>query len=171
MARFVFKLAGVLKQREHIEQERQRELAEKHAIFARLEQELRELDATMQQGNTDLRTHHLTGRLDMSFIAAHRRFTASTTAKAMAVVRQMAVAKKASDEAQGRLIEATKQRKIIEKLRDKQQDRWKLDQDQRERAAGDEVGTQLAYEQMAVEAAGVTAEDMRFAIAATGGGA
>jgi flagellar export protein FliJ len=48
------------------------------------------------------------------------------------------------DDARRALAEAAKQRKIIEKLRERQFERWREDQARRETAWLDEAGTQLA---------------------------
>jgi flagellar export protein FliJ len=52
------------------------------------------------------------------------------------------------DEARAQLAEAAKQRKIIEKLREQQFERWKADQAKRELAQLDEIGMQLAYQNL-----------------------
>lgn len=145
MARFVFKLAGVLKQRVHEERQRQRELAERQAHLASLQQRLRELNDRVQQTNDDVRNNHLTGPLDMSFLAAHRRFLAAMQRGAVETVQRMAVAQRLVEEALASLAEASKQRKIIEKLREKQFERWKAEQDRKEVAELDEVAMQISF--------------------------
>ena len=149
MARFVFKLAGVLKQRLHEERRRQRDLAERQAHLASLQHRLRELNERVQQTNDDVRGNHLTGPLDMNFLAAHRRFLAAMQRGAVEIVRRMAVAQKQVDEALALLAEASKQRKVIEKLREKQFERWKAEQDRREVAELDEVAMQMSYHNLA----------------------
>jgi len=148
MARFVFKLAGVLKQRLHEERRRQRELAERQANLAALQQRLKELNDRVQQTNDDVRSNHLTGPLDMNFLAAHRRFLAATQRGAVEIVQRMAIAQKQVDEALAHLAEASKQRKIIEKLREKQFERWRAEQDRKEVAELDEVAMQMSYQNL-----------------------
>ena len=148
MARFVFKLAGVLKQRLHEERRRQRELAERQAHLASLQQRLKELNDRVQQTNDDVRNNHLTGPLDMNFLAAHRRFLAATQRGAVEIVQRMAIAQKQVDEALAQLAEASKQRKIIEKLRENQFERWRAELDRKEVAGLDEVAMQMSYQNL-----------------------
>ncbi|MGH7215328.1 MAG: flagellar export protein FliJ, partial [Tepidisphaeraceae bacterium] len=124
MPKFVFQLDGVLRQRKHIEREKQRELAVVQAQMAQLQIELRNLNETVQVSNDDTRRNHLTGRLDMNFLAAHRRFIISTQRKALALMHKMALVQRQLDEARKALAEAAKQRKVIEKLREKHRERW-----------------------------------------------
>jgi flagellar FliJ protein len=145
MAKFVFQLEGVLKQRKWAEQEKQRALAEIQAEMNQLQGELRAMDQTVQAANLDLKMNRLTGPLDMSFLAAHRRYLNSTQRKAMDLVRKMAQVQKRLEEARNALMEAAKQRKIVEKLREKQYERWRDDQARRELSAADEAATQFAY--------------------------
>ena len=154
MAKFVFKLAGVLKQRLHVERQRQRDLAERQGHLTSLQQELRQLNERVQSTNDDVRSNHLTGALDMSFLAAHRRFLAAMQRGAVEIVQRMAVAQKQVDEALAALAEAAKQRKAIEKLREKQFERWRAEQDRKETAELDEVAMQISYHDMTQDAEG-----------------
>jgi flagellar FliJ protein len=149
MATFVFRLAGVLKQRLHAERQRQRELAERQAHLASLQQRLKELNDRVKQTNDDVRDKHLTGPLDMSFLAAHRRFLAAMQRGAVEIAQRMALAQKQVNEALAQLAEASKRRKIIEKLREKQFERWKAEQDRKEVAELDEVAMQMSHHNFA----------------------
>ena len=154
MAKFVFKLAGVLKQRLHVERQRQRDLAERHAHLTSLQQQLKQLNDRVQTTNDDVRNNHLTGSLDMSFLAAHRRFLAAMQRGAVEIVQRMAVAQRQVDEALAALAEAAKQRKAIEKLREKQFECWRAEQDRKEVAELDEVSMQISYHDMTHDAEG-----------------
>ena len=149
MAKFVFKLEGVLRQRKHVEQEKQRVLAMKQRSFGELQGTLRRLQETVQATNDEVRNNHLVGRLNMDFIAAHRRFLTGMQRQAMAVIQKMALAQRAVDEARAELAEAARRRKVIEKLRERQFQRWRAELDRREQAEMDEIGMQLAYRNLA----------------------
>jgi flagellar FliJ protein len=148
MAKFVFKLEGVLRQREHIEQQKQRMLAIKQAQLVELQGALRNLQQTLDMTNEDVRRNHLVGRLNMDFLAAHRRFLTGMQRQGMTLVQKIALAQRATDEARAELAEAAKQRMVIEKLREKQFNRWRAEQDRRELAEMDEIGMQLAYQNL-----------------------
>ena len=145
MPRFRFQLEGALRQRTQIERMKQRELAVVMAEMNSLQAQVRELEQTMQASTQDVRTNRLTGVLDMSFIAAHRRFTLATRQRAQSLVQKMALVQRQIDDARRAVAEAAKQRKIIEKLREKQFERWKADVSRKELAEADEVSMQLSY--------------------------
>ena len=146
MAQFTFKLDAVLKHRKRLEEDRQRDLAQVTARLVALESELRAMDSTVQQTLADLREKHLVGRLDMHFIAAHRRFMLATQRKAAGLIDRIAAVQREADAARAALAEAAKQRKVIEKLREKQLERWKSDQDRKELAQQDEINVRMGYE-------------------------
>ena len=151
MARFVFKLGGVLRQRLHEEQQRQRELAERQALLNELQQALKQLDQRVRLANDDVRDHHLVGALDMGYLAAHRRFLAAMQRGAVELAQRMALAHRQVQEAHAALAEAAKRRKAIEKLRERQFQRWRADQDRRETVELDELSMQIAYHHLVEE--------------------
>lgn len=148
MARFDFKLDGVLRHRLNIERERQRELALLQARMQPLQAELRQFDLGAREATEDLRKNQLTGRLDMGFIAAHRRFVVSMQQKAMGIIQKMAALQTEVDQARAVLAEAAKQRKIMEKLKDKQYQRWLAEINRKEAEELDEIGMQLSFRQL-----------------------
>ena len=148
MAKFVFKLEGVLRQRKHVEQQKQRELGLKQRQLVEVQSQLQRLQETVQQANGDVRTNRLVGRLDMQYLAAHRRFLAGMQRQAVATVQKIALAQRAVDEARAAVAEAARQRKVIEKLREKQFERWRAEMNRRELAQLDEIGMQLAYQNL-----------------------
>src|SRR4051812_21313032 len=121
MARFVFKLDGVLRHRKNIEQGRQREVAEIVAQMTALEAQLAALDADVRATNDDVRQNRLTGSVDVQFLVAHRRYLGATQRRAMELAERMAAVRIKLDEARRNLAEAAKDRKIIEKLRETQE--------------------------------------------------
>jgi flagellar FliJ protein len=155
MAKFVFKLEGVRRQRKHIEQQKQRELAIRQQQFVELQKALARLTETVQKTTEDVRKNHLVGRLNMEFLAAHRRFLVGMQRQAMGLMQRLALAQRGVDEARSELAEAAKHRKAIEKLREKQFTRWREEIAKREQAEMDEIGMQLAYQnlQASVESA------------------
>jgi flagellar FliJ protein len=151
MARFVFKLEGVLRHRERIEQNRQRDLAVVHAEMVKLQGELRAFNSEVQRNISAVRTQ-LVGKLDMSYLAAHRRYMLGMQRKVHDLAQRMAAQQQKVDEARRALIEATRQKKILEKLRERQEIRWRGEQNRREASALDELTTQLSYQTLADEA-------------------
>jgi flagellar FliJ protein len=145
MPKFSFQLEGVLKHRKHIERLRQRTLAEAQSQMTQLQAQLRQLDETARRAGVDLRQNHLTGRLDMNFLAAHRRFTLASQRQALALAQKMALVQRQVLEAQSALAHAAKQRKVIEKLRERHHERWSTALGRRELSEQDEIAMQLSY--------------------------
>ena len=148
MARFVFQLEGVLQHRERIERERQRDHATVAAELRRMEQELRQLNDQIEQTASEVRQHHMTGRLDMNYLAAHRRYM-------LAMNRQLSVLNQKTEQQRQRvqaahqaLVEAAKQKKIIEKLRERRHRLWMDDRSRAEASALDELNTQLSFREL-----------------------
>jgi len=151
MAKFVFKLEGVLEHRRNVERERQRAVAENRAQMTALENQLRDLDRRAQESTQDLRNNRLTGALDMQFIAAHRRFMIAMQRQAMELAQKMAGVQRKLEEAQKELLEAAKQRKVIEKLKEKQLERWRAEMARSEANQMDEIGMQIGFENLRFE--------------------
>ena len=145
MARFDFKLDGVLHHRERVEKERQRELAVVLAVMVGLEAELRALQEQVQAATTDVKDNRLVGRLDMHYLAAHRRYMLGMQRKILSHARKMADQQKQVDAARRALGEASVQRKVLEKLRERHLQRWTASRAAREAGAMDELATQMSY--------------------------
>lgn len=148
MARFKFRLEPVLKMRKRIEQDRQRELALRESKLVELQNELKRMDSTLQSTAEELRKNHLTGRIDLGFLTAHRRFLGAMQRQGIEVAQKIAAQQLKVNEARAHLAEAAKHRKAIEKLRERQLERWQQDQSRRELADLDEIGTQIGYKNL-----------------------
>jgi flagellar FliJ protein len=148
MPRFTFKLASVLHHRENVEHQRQRDLAIVQAKMTDLEHQLRSLDADVKHSNDAMRQNHLVGRIDPSLLAAHRRYLAATQRRALEIAQQMATVQKSLDAARSALAAAALDRKILDKLREKQLAAWQAESARRENLALDELSTQLSYRRL-----------------------
>jgi flagellar FliJ protein len=145
MAQFLFKLAPVLRHRKNVEHERQRDVAVIQARLNELESQLRALDADVQRSNEHMRQNHLVGRIAPDLLAAHRRYLGATQRRALEIAQQMANVQRSLDEARLALAAAARDRKILEKLQDKQRASWQAEGDRREGNALDEVAMQMAH--------------------------
>ena len=145
MARFVFKLETVLRHRENVERQRMRDLALVQAKMTALESQLRALDAEVKESNETMRRNHLVGRIDLDLLAAHRRYLGATQRRALEIAREMVAVQKSMDEARSFLAAAARDRKVLEKLREKQQAAWQAQMNHREATALDEVTTQMSH--------------------------
>jgi flagellar FliJ protein len=145
MARFIFKLDGVLQHRERIEQEHQRALAVVTAELVRLQGDMRNLTDEVNRNAADVRDNHLVGKLNMSYLAAHRRYMLGMQRRLQNSSQAIAAQQQVVEAARAELAEATKQKKILEKLRERYHERWKAEQARLEAGALDELSTQMSY--------------------------
>ena len=166
MAKFVFKFDGVLRQREHVETQKQRELAIVQQEMTKLQAELKQLNDQVTGSTDDLRTNHLTGRLDLNFLAAHRRFMLAMQRKGAVLMQQIAAVQQRVNVAQAALAEAAKQRKIMEKLKEKSFERWRADLARKEMIETDEIAMQMGYRNSLDEADRARAADAMLRAAA-----
>src|SRR5581483_2292714 len=105
MAKFLFKLQGVLRQRKHVEQQKQRELAQKQRAVVELQQQFNQLQETVQTAMLDLRQNRLTGQLDMNFLATHRRYMLASQRQAINLAQKITLAQRVVDDARAELAE------------------------------------------------------------------
>ena len=99
MAQFHFQLQGVLEHRERVEKDRQRDLAVAQAEMVRLDGELQSINRDVQQSTANVHNHHLVGRLDMTYLAAHRRYMLGMQRKVLAVAQKIAAHQQVVDAA------------------------------------------------------------------------
>lgn len=149
MAAFKFRLEVVLKQRIALEDAAQRDLAKVLRQRMILHNQLRSMNETMTTARGDL-TDGLVGQVDMDRVARFARYSGQVNVRAQALVQSLAGVERHVDIARSKLIEATRQRQAIEKLREKQFKQWKLERDRREAAELDDIGVgQYAHRMMA----------------------
>jgi len=149
MAKFVFQLDGVLRHRTNVEHQRKRELAVIQTQMTVLDNELRAVDASVRSSEEDLRKNRLVGKLDLAFLGAHRRYAFAMQRKAIGIAEKMAAIQVQVDRAKRNLAEASKQRKILEKLRERLYARWREALERRDVAEMDEIAMQLGHDQLA----------------------
>jgi flagellar FliJ protein len=141
MAKFRFRLETVLKHRERIEDERQRELAMKLREKMILLDQLRLMQQTISQSKRDL-SDGLVGEVDLARVAQFTRYSAHVAQKAQAIVARVAGLEREIEIARQRLLDATKARKAMELLRQRHWERWQHEETRRETAQLDDLAVQ-----------------------------
>ncbi|MHB1158428.1 MAG: flagellar export protein FliJ [Phycisphaerales bacterium] len=141
MARFEFQLEPLLKHRQMIEDEAQRALAMGMRERMILENELRRHQETIRD-DKQLMGQALVGRVDVPRIRTHAIHVAQVAVRAQQIGFRMVELNRRIEKARVELVEAMKQRKAVELLKDKQFRRWRHEQDRRETAQLDELATQ-----------------------------
>ncbi|HAI12112.1 MAG TPA: flagellar export protein FliJ [Phycisphaerales bacterium] len=150
MAKFAFKLDPVLRQRQMIEDQKQRELAQlmrKRMIF---HNQLRSIQTELTDSKGQL-ADGLIGEVDMTRVAQFARFSGQSQVRAQTIVRELAGLESRIVEAQKQLVEAMRQRKALDLLRDKQYKAWKRTQQRREASRLDDLATQAYTRQVVME--------------------
>lgn len=141
MQTFQFKYKVVLRQREVIEQSKQRALAKLMHQRNAMVSELREMQETISDSKRQA-ADGLIGTVDLNAIAGIARYSASCALQGNTLVREIAQLETLVEQARNELIEASKNRKALELLRDRQREAWDLEQRRMEAKRLDEQTTQ-----------------------------
>jgi len=141
MQTFQFRYKTVLRQREVMEQQKQRALAKLMHQRNEMVSQLREMQETISSSKRDA-AEGLVGSVDLDAIAGIARYSASCALQGNATVREIAKLETLVEQARNELIEASKNRKALELLRDRQRQAWELEQRRMEAKLLDEQTTQ-----------------------------
>jgi flagellar FliJ protein len=142
MRKFVFKLESVLRQRVQTEKRRQRELADLQARLTVLTTTLRAAEGQIRDTTRIVRANRV-GPLDTKLLAEGARFTSAVRQKTARLSSEIEALRPQLAQAHDALVEAAKQRKVLEKLRETQKLQWVAAQQKKESRALDEVGVAL----------------------------
>jgi flagellar protein FliJ len=145
MPRFIFPLEGLLRHRRRLEREWQRDMAILQREARQLEEELRGLGEAMGATTADVRKTRLIGRLDMPFLAGHRRYLAAMQRKGTGLIQKLAALGPQIEARRTAVVAAAKDRKAIEKLKERRKDIWLAEQARRETAELDEISDQMFF--------------------------
>jgi flagellar FliJ protein len=143
MARFRFRIEPVLKARRRAEQEQMRAVAELEQRRLALEQELRRCQQEIALDRQELRGG-LAGRIDLRMLRLSASASIQKARRARQAVLQLAGLGQHLAAARARLIEATKSRRAMELLRERDLRAYRAALDKAETAALDELAVQSA---------------------------
>jgi flagellar FliJ protein len=145
--RFKFPLEALLEHRQQIEKEHQRIVAKIQQDAQALVRDIQQAEARIVAENKTLTGEKLVGTLDMQYIALEKRFVGNLHMKIALTMQQLAAMEKKLAAARVELLAAARNRKVIDKLKEKQLARWRAEQDRKEADLLDELGTQLTLRQ------------------------
>ena len=145
MPQFIFQLQAVLQNRQHIEYDRQRDVASVQSKLTALELQLMRLDDEVKASNEIMRRDHLTGPIDTGILSAHRRYLAMTQKQAAEIIAAMQKINADLESARIKLSQAALDRKTMEILREKYKNQWKQKQQHSQAAEQDEIAMQMFY--------------------------
>jgi len=152
VARFHFPLEALLTHRLHVEKEKQRKLAEVQNEITTLTRQLQETHARIAAENRSLTANQLTGTLDMQYIAYEKRYVGNLHVRIILGMQKLVALESKLAAARAELLAAARDRRVIEKLKEKQLARWREAQNKKEAALMDEIGTQLSLRHSAESA-------------------
>ena len=144
---FTFRYETLLKHRRLLEDKAQRQLAEQVRTRMILTDQLTQMQQDIGRSKGDLGTA-LVGRVDLSRVGDFTRFNAQATVRGRQLVQRLAQLQTREDAARQHLLDATRQRKALELLRDKDHAQWQADQERREVAELDELASQAYTRQL-----------------------
>jgi flagellar protein FliJ len=144
MARFIFRLEALLTHRQQIEKECQRRVALVQQEIQALVRHIQETRSRIAAENRTLGARELTGPLDMQYIFHEKRFVGALTVRIALALQKLAGLEQQHAAVKAELLAAARARKVIDKLREKQWTRWRLEQERKQSVVMDEIGTQLA---------------------------
>ena len=148
MAKFVFKLAPVLKQRLAAERQRQAAVAVLESKRVELEDQLRAFQRGLEEAREAWREMlsggGTVGSADIRGAGMQAVSTLAGQARAQRVVVQLAGVHANLAKARAELAQAMKARRAIELLREKQYEEWRAEERRKDAAAMDEIAARMA---------------------------
>jgi len=146
VARFRFRLESVLEHRRRIEREHQRDVAVLEATRRSLEDAIRECQRRLLEERTALR-EDLKGpgrRLDVARLRLQASVSGSIVAEAQRKVVELSGVHTRLEAARARLLEASTERKAVERLKERELEAWRLREKRREEREMDELNVMRA---------------------------
>jgi len=149
MLRFVFRLQPLLRARRQTEQGKQRAVAELERQRMQIEDNLRNQQEWITQNKRQM-SDRLVGQLDLGELRDHAGATLRLMRDAQRMALELAGIYKRVEAARAELLEATKQRRALELLRDNRFAQWRYELEHAESAALDELAVIQAARKDAV---------------------
>ena len=149
---FTFRYDTLLKHRRILEDRAQRQLADQVRTRMILTDQLTQMQQDIGRSKGDL-GDALVGRVDLSRVGDFTRFNAQATVRGRQLVQRLAQMQAKEDAARRQLLDATRQRKALELLRDKDRAAYDADQERRETAELDELSSQAYTRRLFAEQA------------------
>lgn len=140
----------MLEHRRIIEDERQRELAKHLRQRMILMDQLRQMQDTIRSSKHDL-AGSLVGKVDLTRVAEFARYSGQTTLRAQQIVQHLANLEQQIVSARSRLLEASRERKALELLRDKRHAEWQAGELRREAVELDDLSLQRHLRRVTLE--------------------
>lgn len=139
MKTFVFRLATLLKLREADRDQRRSELAEAQRALQIVDDKVMELDQEMESARTVLRQTAGVGEVAVDVLLDNQRYELMLIAEKTAISDQRTQVAVEADRRRQALVKADREVKTLEKLRDREQQRHRAQQEYLDARESDEV--------------------------------
>jgi len=140
MRRFVFKLDRVLNYRVAVEEEKKRVLADAQRAVATQREHIRIIEAEIDRQMSQLRSRSVAS-VDVRDLAARRSYINYLRAALSSAYEALEFLKGQLAERRDELIAASKERKVLERVREKRFGEYMYEEDREEQKFIDEIGT------------------------------
>jgi len=140
MAKFQFRFQTLLGHHRRVEDQRQRDLAQHLRTRMILHDQIRDMQDTIRDSKQSM-AGGLVGKVDLTSVGQFARYSGHAAQRARQIVVKLAGLEKQVEEARQALLDASKQRKALELLRDKHEAQWRYEQNRRETNELDELAT------------------------------
>ena len=159
MKRFTFRFQRILEIKERIEDARRAELGEATAVLNRETEQLSALFETQAtyQNMSGLPVHQ---RVDMGLLGVSARYTERLKGEIQEQIGQLEKIKAVVENKRQKLLEATRERRVYEVLKERAEETHRRETNRRERMQLDEVGEQL-YARRRSDRVEVEAKELR----------
>ena len=144
MSKFKFRLSTLLRLREAARDERRAELAEAYRVDDTLRQQLQRTDQELQSLRAQRRQGMQPGAVDVDRLVESQRYEMTLSAQRLQIVRQRETVQGEIERRRQVLVEANRDVRVLENLRDKQAGQHRQQEERREMKRIDEVAQQQA---------------------------
>ena len=119
MKKFRFNLQALLTHRQRIQEHHQKIVASRLRELTREEALLQQLDSELLGSNDDMRDNRLRGRLNMTFVAAHRRYVSAIQQRITGQMGRISEIRQRLEMERMALMKASQQTRVLERLRER----------------------------------------------------
>lgn len=143
MKKFKFRLEPLLKLRKAHEDEKKRAVGVLLSEIHEQQRQALEMDVQLQQEGDLLKEQYMQDNIDLDWVSHYRRYVSSVQHAINQRIDNVTKIQGSLNHARAELAEAAKQKKILEKLKEKKQKRYHAELRRQESRAEDEMATQV----------------------------
>jgi len=143
MKKFRYRLKGLLRLRQQEEDQRKRKVGMLQTVIQEQQNRVLEMAAKLRKEGDSLRQQYQTGKVDLEWVSHYRCYVSQTQQAINRRIVEVTNIQKQLLAARRNLTEAAKKRRILEKLREKQKERFNSQLHRFERIEEDEISTRM----------------------------